>query len=840
MGDVYLADDTRLKRRVALKVLSSGGDSGPHANERLLREARAAARLDHANICTIFDTGEADGQAYIAMQYVEGESLAARLRRKPLDLREALSLASQAANAIAEAHRQGVVHRDVKPENVMVTASGHAKVLDFGLAQMTGPLADGATTVERLTQAGAVAGTVRYMSPEQVKGEAVDERSDVFSLGAVLYQMIGRAHPFGEGSVAEVIAAILTREPAPLADTVPADVRRIINKSLEKDRARRYQTARDLAVDLEQAARALDAPAPVTPKTGPLVWIAAAAVLVGAAGLAVWLLNRPQTAAPGSSELIQITDFADSAVAPAISPDGRMVAFLRGSTPFLTQGQVYVKLLPNGDAKQLTNDPRGKYGVAFTPDGTHVAYTALGNGWETWIVPVLGGEPKRVLANAAGLTWIGSGQVLFSEIKGSGLHMGLVTSTETRANHREIYFPAHERAMAHYSTLSPDNASILVVQMSRTGGWESCRVVPFDGSSAGREVGPPGECRAAAWSPDGQWMYFTVDDGAVSHLWRQRFPNGAVEPITSSPTADEQGVAIDPKGRWLITSIGRRSSALWWRDAAGDRQLTTEGFAWAPKLSRDGKQVFFLVQRGSSPQTRLAVLDFASGQTNVLFSDVVIDQFDISPDAQSVVYSTRAATGNPEVWFASLDRRAAPRRLVANADSAFFAGADTVVFRAIERHANFVDRIRLDGSQRDRVREEPVIQPAGTSPDGRWIVLHEGATQAAHAHTRSVFQAVDGSASRPICIGPCRTVWTTDADHLFIMFFTEGRTLVVPLPPGQMFPAAPAEADPIAVWEKLPGARWLNAASFAPGSDPGSYVFTKREELRNLFQIPIK
>jgi serine/threonine protein kinase len=170
---------------------------------------------------------------------VEGESLAARLKRKPLDLREALGLGAQAANALAEAHRQGVVHRDVKPENVMVTTSGHVKVLDFGLAQMTDPLADLATTIERLTQAGAVAGTVRYMSPEQLKDEPVDERSDVFSLGAVLYQMIARAHPFGDGSVAEVIAAILTREPAPLAASVPADVRRIIELWLPRRSRRR-------------------------------------------------------------------------------------------------------------------------------------------------------------------------------------------------------------------------------------------------------------------------------------------------------------------------------------------------------------------------------------------------------------------------------------------------------------------------------------------------------------------------------------------------------------------------------------------------------------------------
>ena len=844
MGEVYLADDTRLKRRVALKVLG-GAESGPHGSERLLREARAAARLDHANICTIFDTGEADGQAYIAMQYVEGESLAARLKRKPLELREALSLTAQAANALAEAHRQGVVHRDVKPENVMVTTSGHAKVLDFGLAQLTGPLADGATTFERLTEAGAVAGTVRYMSPEQVKGESIDERSDVFSLGAVLHQMIGRAHPFGEGSVAEVIAAILTREPPPLADTVPAEVRRIVTKSLEKDRTRRYQTARDLAVDLEQAARALDAPSPVSRRKGRVGSVVVAVVLIVVVGLGTWLLLRPSAALPGLSDFVPITDVTDSAVAPALSPDGRMVAFLRGSSPFLTRGQVYVKLLPNGEPKQLTSDTRLKYGLSFTPDGTRVAYTVVGSdGWETWTVPVLGGEPSQLLQNAAGLTWLKDGHVLFSEIKGDGLHMGLVTSTETRSNRREIYFPAHERAMAHYSSLSPDGKSVLVVQMSRTGGFESCRVVPFDGSSPGHEVGPPGACRGAAWSTDGRWMYLSVDDGAVSHLWRQRYPSGKPEPITSSPASDEEGVAVDPDGRSLITSVGRRSSVLWLHERAArePRQLTSEGFAWAPKLSRDGSRVFYLVQRGSSPQTRLAMLELATNRTETIFPDVVVDQFDVSPDGRLVVYSKPVASGS-EVWVAPVNRSSAPRRVVEHADTAFFTDDSTVVFRAIESHANYSDTIRLDGTQRTRIRQTPIVGSPGVSADGRWVVVHQtaGGRHDFHAGTESVAVSLDGTQVQPVCYGPCRTAWTTSGSHIFVMFFQDGRTLAVPLPRGRMFPETPAgDGDVIAAWERLPGAEWMPVGSFSPGADRATYVFTKREELRNLFRIPIR
>jgi hypothetical protein len=190
-----------------------------------------------------------------------------------------------------------------------------------------------------------------------------------------------------------------------------------------------------------------------------------------------------------------VTALADAANAPALSADGRMVAFFRDPGLFLVRGDVYVKLLPNGDAVQLTHDERPKYGLTFSPDGTRVAYTAIedvGGGrtqWSTWTVPVVGGQaPSRLLPNAAGLKWIDDRHVLYSEVEGSGLHMGVVTATETRQDRRVLYFPAHERAMAHYSALSPDRKNVLVVEMNKTGGWEMCRVLPFDGGSTGRQL----------------------------------------------------------------------------------------------------------------------------------------------------------------------------------------------------------------------------------------------------------------------------------------------------------------------------------------------------------------
>ena len=258
-----------------------------------------------------------------------------------------------------------------------------------------------------------------------------------------------------------------------------------------------------------------------------------------------------------------------------------MVTFIRGGEFFLSEGQIYVKLLPNGDTIQLTDSPRPKLAPVFAPDGSRVAYTLVDVtrnpvSWDTWSVPVYGGQATRVLPNAAALVWLDDQRVLFSEIKPPGIHMGIVTSTEERADHREVYFPAHERGMAHFSYASPDRKSVLLVEMDRTGAWQPCRLVPFDGSSAGLEVRPAGGCIAAAWSPDGRWMYLNAQVDGSFHLWRQRFPEGTPEQITFGPN-EEEGLAMAPDGKSLVTSIGVRHSSIWMHDAGGDRALSFGG-----------------------------------------------------------------------------------------------------------------------------------------------------------------------------------------------------------------------------------------------------------------------
>ncbi|HSB08077.1 MAG TPA: protein kinase [Blastocatellia bacterium] len=257
MGEVYLAEDTKLDRKVAIKLLPPESTADDQAKKRLVREARAAAKLDHPNICAIHEVGEEDGRSFIVMQYIEGETLAGRINRKPLELCESLNIAVQVADALAEAHSRGIIHRDIKPQNIMITAGGQAKVMDFGLAKEIKEraiLENEAETASLLTEPGSIIGTLPYMSPEQVKGDVVDVRSDIFSFGSLLYEMASGHHPFVSENAASTISAILTREPPTLARysrEMPAELDRIATKALRKGREQRYQSAKDLALDLK-------------------------------------------------------------------------------------------------------------------------------------------------------------------------------------------------------------------------------------------------------------------------------------------------------------------------------------------------------------------------------------------------------------------------------------------------------------------------------------------------------------------------------------------------------------------------------------------------------------
>ena len=569
--------------------------------------------------------------------------------------------------------------------------------------------------------------------------------------------------------------------------------------------------------------------------------IAGLAVVAAASALTAGLLYsfraRPVTS---PAEYEALTDVADSATAPTLSPDGRMLAFIQGGTAFLSTGQIYLKLLPDGDPVRLTHLAGPIYAPVFTPDGTRVAYTLVQKRedlltWDTWTVPITGGEPTELLGNAAGLGWIGPHQVLYSEIK-SGLHMGVVTSDDGRGAQRALYFPEHERAMAHYSYLSPDRRSVLLVEMDRAGEWQRCRLIPFSGNSSGTQVGPAGRCFSAAWSPDGKWMYFSADVGGHTHLWRQRSPgNSEAEQITFGPT-EEEGVTVSPDGHSLLTSLGLLQQSIWIHDSSGERRVTNETVASSPWLSSDARHLYFLSAQGAAGSSDLWRFDVLRAQKESLLPGFAVTDYDISRDEREVAFAIDR-DGEKQLWIAPIDRHAAPRLLVHGADEPRFDSAGHIFFRLLGEKANYLYRVQDDGSSKQRVVDAPILDFLNVSPTGKWVAVHmvidgNGAT------------SIMGTGNEPFRWSrngwwPVR--WSGDGKVLYLEAgppsndaFTHGRTLPVTLSSDDAAPTIPEL--PVTQDEGLlPHA----TAGFFPGPDRETYVFTRTERRQNIFRIPL-
>jgi Tol biopolymer transport system component len=590
------------------------------------------------------------------------------------------------------------------------------------------------------------------------------------------------------------------------------------------------------------------------------MWIgAAAALILGIALLTSMPLRKDDSVRPvgGPVEYVPLTNFTDSATQPALSPDGRMMAFIRGPETFIGAGQIYLKLLPSGDPVQLTNDKMLKMAPHFSADGTKIVYSTLGSGWDTWFVPVIGAQPPRLfLSNAEGLTWFqqrnangtSEPRVLFSELTGKGVTMAIVTSTESRSEQRIVY--VEDGIMDHFSYLSPDGKQLLLAEMGFNG-WLPCRRVPFDGSSKGNQIGPmPGQCTGAAWSKDGNWMYFAADAGNGFHIWRQRFPNGTLEQVTSGAT-EEEGIEFDPDGRSFLTSIGIRQSTLWLHDSKGDRQVTSEGYAFLPSFSADNRKLFYLVREAGGRQAirgGLWTMDLASGERRRLLPDYFMEHYRVSGDGQRVLFVDATDSARSGVWLAQLDGRSAPRRITMNPGlTAFFGAPGEIIFAAQEPTGTFIYRTKESGADVTKVMlPDSVYFLYDVSPDGKFLAAWTKGISPETLNSVWLY-SLNGGPSRMICTGcgnrssdePPFVNWSADGNFVYISIWRSA-TFAVPLRAGEVIPPLPAKGiGSMEDAQSLAGAKAFPVPAAFVGTDPSVYAYPKLSGQRNIYRVPV-
>jgi serine/threonine protein kinase len=591
MGEVYSATQNSLGRQVAIKVLASASALDPERLRRFEQEARAASALNHPNIISIYDVGRDGSTSYIAMELVDGKTLRALLEAGPLGIKKALQIATQIADGLAKAHAAGIVHRDLKPENVMVSRDGFVKILDFGLAKLLPSLdnsSEAMTAVTPGTHPGMVMGTAGYMSPEQARGGEIDYRSDIFSFGSMLYEMVAGKQPFKCASTAQTLAAIIEDDPQPVAEAnpkTPTPLRWIIERCLAKDPEDRYTSTRDLARDLQsirdhlsEATTSAQIPQAVTGYKYPR-WLMPALLFLGGlivgAALLFWLRSEA-----ASSVTLRYLTFSGNDFGPSISPDGRTVAFVSGRDGTF---RIWLKQLESGSETALTPGPDDD-SPRFSPDGSWILFT---HNRAAYRVPSLGGEPRRIIDNVDHAGWSPDGrEIAFVryEVLGpkvaSNIGIASVQDGTSRFVHR------FENQMLRAPAWSPDGNSIaLVPQRAGNVGTPARKVILVspDGQTV-QEVKCPlagGELSAVAWSNGSQSVIYELPEsaadsggaltttvGSAGHVLMQDVRTGKVRTLFAVQ-APVSRIEIAGSGRMIFDSLTQRNSLKEFSSAPG-------------------------------------------------------------------------------------------------------------------------------------------------------------------------------------------------------------------------------------------------------------------------------
>jgi serine/threonine protein kinase len=746
MGIVYKTEDTKLKRTVALKSLAPQLLGVDETKIRFVREAQAAAALNHPNICTVYEIDEAEGKSFIAMEYIEGRTLKEKVMMRPLSLGEALDITIQMTDGFQHAHDMGIIHRDIKSSNIMIQKNGQAKIMDFGLAKLAGST--------MVTREGTTLGTISYMSPEQAQGKDVDNRSDIWSLGVVLYELVSGRLPFRGERDQAVIYSIINEEPLPvtsLRSGIPLELERIIHKCLEKDSIYRYQSASDLLADLKRMKRDLDKEKVPTLATTILakpqksekskvtkriVWSASSVCAVVVLSLLAFNLFKPKRAPiqPLSElSLIPFTSGESLSVFPCWSPDGNWVAYASDETGNM---DIWKKPVEGGEAIQITTSPNDDSQPAWSPDGRQIAYYSDMEGGGIFLIPSEGGTPYRLTSFGAHPAWSPDSETLAFDRSGD-IYLVPVTEAEPK-------LVVSGTSSIPYTVWSADGEKImywnrtkgdLYVFSLKNGRSEPLNLVPSGQEITGLTLSPNGRVLVMSRGPfGGNKNLWKVDVNPISLK-----PTGNLVPVSVTTTEDIQCV-FSPDGSKLAFMASQLERHLWAAPldsrtgsitGQGKRLTFKSKLNYYPACSPDGQTLVWTSHVAG--QGLICTLNLEEGEerkaTREWGRKVREVGGSFSPDSEQICYSS-TIRGSYELWRLPSLRSVAVRLTstqnhVRDTLTAWSPKGETIAFYS-NREGNWdVWSIQTDGQSQPKQLtrwESSELYPCW-SPDGRQIAF---------------------------------------------------------------------------------------------------------------------